>query len=121
MKDEKAVSTSDLQKIPGVGPSIAQDLVDLGFRRVSDLRRKNPEAMYEAVCAMRGEQQDRCLLYVFRSAVYFATPGKKDPELLKWWNWKDRAPASRAPRRAKSEKARAAGICYAGDARRKNG
>ena len=98
MKDEKAGPLGDLQTIPGVGPSIAQDLLDLGFRRVSDLRRKNPEAMYEAVCAMRGEQQDRCLLYVFRSAVYYATPGKKDPELLKWWNWKDGAPAPRGRR-----------------------
>ncbi|NMB56563.1 pathogenicity locus, partial [Candidatus Beckwithbacteria bacterium] len=32
--------------------------------------------------------QDRCLLYVFRCAVYYAKGGR-DPEKLKWWNWKD--------------------------------
>ena len=105
MKNEKALFKSDLQTIPGVGPSIAQDLLDVGFRRVSDLRRKNPEAIYEAVCALRGEPQDRCLLYVFRCAVYYASTRQPDPEKLKWWNWKDettlgaRKPASAAHRR----------------------
>lgn len=91
MKTEKTLPKSDLQTIPGVGPSIAQDLLDVGFRRVSDLRRKNPEAIYEAVCALRGQPQDRCLLYVFRCAVYYASTRQRDPEKLKWWNWKDDA------------------------------
>jgi hypothetical protein len=30
------------------------------------------------------------VLYVFRCAVYFANNSTHDPELLKWWNWKDR-------------------------------
>jgi hypothetical protein len=89
MQNHRAATLQDLQRIPGVGPSIARDLSDLGFRRVADLRRKNPEAMYEAVCAMRGQPQDRCLLYVFRCAVYYASRAKHDPEKLKWWNWKD--------------------------------
>ena len=48
------------------------------------------------VCACVAEsvltavQVDRCVLYVFRVAVYVAsTPEeKRDPNLLKWWNWK---------------------------------
>jgi hypothetical protein len=36
-----------------------------------------------------GAHVDRCALYVFRCAVYFASEAKPDPELLKWWNWKD--------------------------------
>ncbi|MGA3073400.1 MAG: helix-hairpin-helix domain-containing protein, partial [Bryobacteraceae bacterium] len=32
-----------------------------------------------------------CVLYVFRCAVYFASEAEHDPELLKWWNWKDQA------------------------------
>jgi hypothetical protein len=81
----------DLQSIPGVGPSIALDLAELGYRHVPDLRGQNPEAMYEAICTKRGERQDRCLLYVFRCAVYYAGRKTHDPELLKWWNWKDPA------------------------------
>jgi hypothetical protein len=29
------------------------------------------------------------MLYVFRTAVYYASNSKHDPEKLKWWNWKD--------------------------------
>lgn len=31
---------------------------------------------------------DRCVLYVYRLAVYFAEGGR-EPEKIKWWNWKD--------------------------------
>lgn len=104
MRKEKTTSASDLQTIPGVGPSIAQDLLDVGFRRVSDLRRKNPDAIYEAVCALRGQPQDRCLLYIFRCAVYYATTRQPNPEKLKWWNWKDRADGARRPARLASRR-----------------
>jgi hypothetical protein len=33
---------------------------------------------------------DRCVLYAFRCAVYYASHDVRDPKLLKWWNWKDR-------------------------------
>jgi len=80
---------SDLEVIPGVGKSISQDLRDLGIEKVSDLKNKPPEALYEKLCEMRGTHIDRCVLYVFRCAVYFASHKKHDPELLKWWKWKD--------------------------------
>jgi hypothetical protein len=79
----------DLQQIPGIGPSLARDLVDVGIRRVADLRRRSPERLYQRLCTLRGQHQDRCVLYVFRCAVYFATSKRRDPERLKWWTWKD--------------------------------
>ena len=39
---------------------------------------------------MRGGYMDSCVLYVFSCVVYFANNSNHDPELLKWWNWKDR-------------------------------
>ena len=80
----------ELQTIPGVGPSIARDLRKLGVRRVSDLKRRKPENLYKKLCTITGERQDPCVLYVFRCAVYYASNERHDPELLKWWNWKDR-------------------------------
>lgn len=68
-----AATLKDLQRIPGVGPSLAQDLVDLGIRKVTALRRRSPERLYQQLCTLRGQQQDKCVLYVFRCAVYFAT------------------------------------------------
>lgn len=80
---------ADLQRIPGIGPSIAQDLYDLGIRRVSALRNRNPQQLYDKLIKLRGVHQDRCVLYTFRCAVYFATETNHDHELLKWWNWQD--------------------------------
>jgi hypothetical protein len=82
-------SFGDLQRIPGVGPSLAQDLLDLGYQQVSELRDANPERMYDELCALRDQYIDRCVLYVFRCAVYYASHAEHQPELLKWWNWKD--------------------------------
>ncbi len=87
---KKTGSTDDLLRIPGVGKSIARDLRDLGIARVADLRHADSEALYDNLCALRGAHIDRCVLYTFRCAVYFASEEQHDPELLKWWNWKDR-------------------------------
>lgn len=78
-----------LREIPGVGPSIAKDLRALGIMRVSDLRGRSPERMYDTSNRLRGVVQDRCLLYVFRCAVYYADTPKPKGRLLKWWNWSD--------------------------------
>ncbi len=85
-----SIVNADLQRIPGIGPSMAQDLLDLGYDRVEDLDDQDPQEMYDRLAALRGGTMDRCVLYVFRCAVYFAENSEHDPELLKWWNWKDR-------------------------------
>ena len=84
-----ASSPDDLQTIPGVGPSISQDLRGLGYGSVAELRGQEPQEMYERLCLRQGQHVDRCVLYVFRCAVYFAETSEPDPEFLKWWNWKD--------------------------------
>lgn len=79
----------ELRTIPGIGKSLAQDLLDIGICRVSDLKGRDPERLYAKLTALRGQHIDRCVLYTFRCAVYYASRTKHDPELLKWWNWKD--------------------------------
>ena len=81
----------EFQTIPGVGKSIAMDLWNLGFRSVQELAGQDPEELYIRQCALQGTQVDRCLLYTFRCAIYYASNEQHDPELLKWWNWKDTA------------------------------
>jgi hypothetical protein len=81
----------DLRRIPGIGPSLARDLLDLGYSRVDSLAGEDPEAMYAALGRLRGTHIDRCVLYTFRCAVYFASHADHEPERLKWWNWKDAA------------------------------
>jgi len=82
----------ELQRIPGVGPSIARDLVNIGIRRISDLKRRNPEDLYDRSNRFAGTVQDRCLLYVFRCAVYFASTRNPVQKKLQWWYWKDSNP-----------------------------
>lgn len=82
---------SDLTVIPGVGKSIAGDLRNIGIHKVSDLQGKDPEILYDRSNDFAGTVQDRCLLYVFRCAVYYAETPIEEQEAgkLKWWNWKD--------------------------------
>jgi hypothetical protein len=93
MRSAAEIRTSALKEfrtIPGVGRSIAEDFWNLGLRKVSDLRSRNPRRLYEQLCRFQGAHVDRCMLYVMRFAVYFASTAKPKSELLKWWNWKDR-------------------------------
>ena len=86
---KKPRNTTELRSIPSIGPSLAQDLRDLGFRAPLDLYGQDPEKMYGDLCELRGHKMDRCVLYSFRCAVHSVTSNDDDPELLKWWNWKD--------------------------------
>jgi len=83
-------SKSEFEAIPGVGDKISKELIDLGYKNVGELKGENPEVMYQNLIELRGRHIDRCVLYVFRCAVYFTSNSVHDPELLKWWNWKDK-------------------------------
>ncbi len=82
-------SKDPLQVIPGIGKAMAGDLRDLGYTGTKQLKNADPEEMYARLERLHGKQ-DRCVLYVFRCAVYFCSNTKHDPELLKWWNWMDK-------------------------------
>lgn len=79
----------ELTTIPGVGKKIAQEFLNIGIKKVSDLKGKDPNRLYEKICSEHGCPVDRCILYICRSSVYFAENKNHDSEKLKWWNWKD--------------------------------
>lgn len=81
---------ADLESVPGVGPQTAADLRTLGILSVADLKGRDPEQLYRELEVKAGCHIDRCMLYVFRCAVYYASNDRHDQEKLKWWNWKDR-------------------------------
>ncbi|HSM36871.1 MAG TPA: helix-hairpin-helix domain-containing protein [Longimicrobiales bacterium] len=95
--EAKRAALIDLQRIPGVGPSIANDLWELGIERVGDLRGRDPEDLFDEHCAVREVSVDACVRYVFRCAVYFASEAEPDPALLRWWTWKDREARPEGP------------------------
>ncbi len=92
------------------------------MRSPADLRGRDPEALYDDLQSRLGPV-DRCVLYAFRCAVHAAEHaaahgrrgdqgcghGADDPELAKWWNWKDGGPAlQRAQATPKERRAQAA-------------
>ncbi len=87
-KKEKALE--ELMQILGFGKKSAEQLWDLGIHSISELKGKDPELMYLQLTELRGMHIDRCVLYGFREAVYYASHRNHDPELLKWWNWSDK-------------------------------
>ncbi len=85
----KSQALQDFQGIPGVGIRVAEDLWELGYHSSEDLRNQDPQEMYDKLCKLQKTKVDRCMLYVFRCAVYFVNEQNHQPELLKWWRWSD--------------------------------
>jgi hypothetical protein len=86
----KQLSSTDLEQIPGIGKSIARDLRDIGIRSVDELKGKKADQLYKKVCDFKASPVDKCMLYVIRCAIYYASNTDHNPKLLKWWNWKDK-------------------------------
>lgn len=86
----KKNNSDDLMTIPGVGKNISQHLKGIGITCVADLKGRDPEELYTQDCLKKGFQEDKCQLYVFRCAVYYAEHEQRDEKKLKWWYWKDK-------------------------------
>ncbi len=83
-------SLQELEQIPGVGKTIARDMQNIGIGSIDDLKGRQAEQLYDRLCEFKASGVDRCMLYVFRCAIYYASNTDHDPELLKWENWKDK-------------------------------
>jgi len=74
---------SALTAIPNVGPAVARKLLALDVRGLDDLRGRDPEALFERLCALDGRRHDPCLLDTFTAAVAYADGGPPRP----WWEF----------------------------------
>lgn len=81
--------TTPLTALPGIGKDMAGHLHALGYDTVESLRGADPEELFARDCRRLGRPVDRCVLYVYRCAVYCAQTEHPDPEKTKWWYWKD--------------------------------
>jgi hypothetical protein len=88
MSKSNEKNEEELTVIPGVGESTKRDFILLGINKVSELKGCGPQELYDRLCEITQAKQDRCVLYVYRCAVYYAEGGR-DSEKLKWRNWKD--------------------------------
>ena len=83
-------SLQQLQQIPGVGKTIARDMHNIGIHSIDALKGRQAQQLYAKLCQFKAFPVDRCMLYVFRCAIYYASNTDHDPQLLKWQNWKDK-------------------------------
>ncbi|MEO8665078.1 MAG: helix-hairpin-helix domain-containing protein [Ignavibacteria bacterium] len=92
MKDlsEKDIVLKELQKIPAIGKACSLDLWNIGIRKILDLKGKDPNVLYQKLNLVSGATHDICMLYTFRTAVYFATEKRHEKKKLNWWYWKDK-------------------------------
>jgi len=89
-----------LGDLVSVGPAILRDFEMLGLRSVEALARRNPEKLYEQLCAVTGRQHDICCLDVFRAAVAQARNPKLPAKQRNWWYWsRVRKAREKAPHR----------------------
>jgi hypothetical protein len=105
---DDAEALTALQTLPAIGPRLAEKLLPLGGRSPAGLRGRDPETLYDELQAQVGPV-DRCVLYAFRCAVYAAEhgdgPDALDPEMTRWWNWKDDGPALRQATSGRAQRA----------------
>jgi hypothetical protein len=81
------MSEKQLRDLVSIGPAMLRDFERLGVRSVSELARRNPEKLYEQLCAVTGQAQDICVLDVFRAAVAQARDPKLPAARRNWWYW----------------------------------
>lgn len=89
-----------LKALRSVGPATIEDLRLLGVADISDLAGRDPQALYDALCRIKGQKIDICCLDVFNCAVAQA----KNPELpddqRDWFWWSRQRKAATSPRTA---------------------
>lgn len=83
IRSRRSMAGGSLMKIPNVGPATAGDLHRLGITRVEQLARRDPEAMYRALCRKDGVRHDPCVRDVFAAVVHFAKTGRA----RMWWTF----------------------------------
>ena len=79
----KEGSIKEPMQIPGIGKSIAHDFWNIGITGVPALKGKDPEVLFDLSNKLVGVTQDRCLLYSFRCAVYYAETNPKALDKVK--------------------------------------
>ncbi len=82
-KARTAAECEQLEQLPNIGPSIAQDLRLLGVMQPQDLARLDALALYRQLCSATGKRQDPCVLDTFMAACDFMRGAAPRP----WWDY----------------------------------
>ncbi len=65
----KKESLKQLQSLINIGPVAAENLYSMSIRSPEQLKKADPEKLFEKLKRKRGGKLDRCVLYQFRGAI----------------------------------------------------
>jgi hypothetical protein len=82
-KAERGADAERLTDIPNIGPSIADDLRQIGIEHPKQLIGRDPYELYRLSNERRGMRQDPCLIDCFIAAVRFMEGAPPTP----WWHY----------------------------------
>lgn len=77
--NKKIGAIKDLQSLSNIGPAIAERLYSIGIKTAKQMRRSNPERIYEKLKKKEGGKLDKCVLYTLRGAILN----------IPWWECKN--------------------------------
>ncbi len=83
MKAKKASQASDLEDVPNIGKSIANDLRKIKIFKPNQLKGKDAFLLYHQLNHLTGLQHDPCVMDVFMAAIDFMNGGRAKP----WWHF----------------------------------
>ena len=96
---EREEAMARLQQIPNVGPKMAGALLKLGVTDLENAASKDPDEMYQELCAIDAKRYDPCVRDVFAAVVSYAEGGPARP----WWEF---TPMRKEREEARREEAR---------------
>lgn len=74
---------SELLNLKNVGEAILKDLHLLGIETIEQLKRQDPDHLFEELQKITQTRQDPCVWDVFAAIIHEAKTGEKLP----WWHW----------------------------------
>ena len=66
---ERSEAIKRLQTLRNIGPATAEKLYSIGIETPEQLKRSNPETLYEKLKHKAGGKLDKCVLYQLQGAV----------------------------------------------------
>lgn len=73
----------ELEQLPNIGPSLAQDLRSIGIATPAALREADGFQLYRQLCEASGARQDPCVLDTFLAITDFMRGAAPAP----WWTY----------------------------------
>ncbi|MBT9455206.1 MAG: helix-hairpin-helix domain-containing protein [Burkholderiaceae bacterium] len=83
MKATDASECHELEHIPNIGPSLANDLRLIGIKHPRELNGRDAFVLYQELCAVTGARHDPCVLDTFMAATDFMRGAPAAP----WWHY----------------------------------